>query len=631
MTSWRAFSSVDTFEGALRAEGGWFPRREGAFRVTLATAPMTLCTSCGDQHAAEVTVCPRTGQPLLGGPCGTRIARYEIERLLGDGGMGSVYRARHVMLNQPVAVKLLHPEFSRRGDMLERFLREARAAAAIGNPHIIRVHDCDVTHDGRPFLVMELLDGEGLDAMLRRERRFTPQRVVALSQQILDGLGAAHAAGIIHRDMKPANVFVRKTPDPAVPEFVTVLDFGISKMADPSGENQHITQTGAVIGTPIYMAPEQIMSPKDIDRRADIYATGVMIYEMLSGRLPYEGANTAELIVKACTVPPVPLREVASDLPLAVIEVVERAMAREPAGRWQSTNEFADALRRSLGGGHALPTSPQGSGGPAPVWSTPSVTTGPSMMTGPSQTSAPVMTAQPSSSAIGFSAPSLAVPSAASLPSASTPSHWGALAAPQQRFNAPAALGPPPQATSSVTRTVLIIAAVIGAISIVCCVGSMALGWFAQSDNGSSNNNQSPSTPHMTPVAPPQPQMVPTVAPQPQMTPMGGATNFQPTPMTSTVQVEAPRIVGLLSVDGVERALDAATASMERCRVSTQQTVSVLAIVQPDGRVAISRPADDNPGDPSVAQCVGNRFASQRVETGGGSGIVTFTARLAAR
>ena len=599
---------------------------------------MTLCTSCGDQHPAATTACPRTGQPIVGGPCGTRIARYEIERLLGDGGMGSVYRAKHVMLNQPVAVKLLHAEFARRGDMLERFIREARAAAAIGNPHIIRVHDCDVTPEGRPFLVMELLEGEGLDALIRRERRLTPQRVVALSQQILDGLGAAHVAGIIHRDMKPANVFVRKTPDPAVPEFVTVLDFGISKMADPTGENQHITQTGAVIGTPIYMAPEQIMNPKEIDRRADIYATGVMVYEMLSGRLPYEGANTAELIVKACTVPPTPLRDVAPDLPPAIIEVVDRAMAREPSGRWQSTSEFADALRRSLGGGHALPTSPQGSGGGASVWSAPVATnpvmnSGPILNSGPRVTSAPVITAAPPVSN-GFASAPLA------MPPSQTPTHWGAIvASPPSNLATPANFAPAPPAKSGVGRIVIIVGGIVAGLSLACCLGSIAFGWFASGTSTPST----PEGPHMTPLPSPQtPQSAPQSAPpqQPQMVPTGpsmspiGApqgSSYQPSAGGDGVSVDPPRVLGTLSVDGVERALDQAASGMQRCRVSVAQTVAVLAIVQPDGRVAITRGADDNTGDPSVTQCVGNRFAAQHVETGGGSGIVTFTAHLAAR
>ncbi|MFO0604539.1 MAG: serine/threonine-protein kinase [Polyangiales bacterium] len=185
-----------------------------------------------------------------------------------------------------------------------------------GQPHIIRVHDCGATARRAALPRDGLLEGEGLEAVLRRERRLSPPRAVALVTQVLDGLEAAHAAGIVHRDMKPANVFVRRTPDPATPEFVTVLDFGISKFTDPSGApQQQITQTGTMIGTPVYMAPEQIMSPKEVDRRVDIYATGVMLYEMLAGRLPYDGANTAELIVKACTTPPTPLLEVAPDVP----------------------------------------------------------------------------------------------------------------------------------------------------------------------------------------------------------------------------------------------------------------------------------------------------------------------------
>ena len=582
---------------------------------------MTSCTACGDAHPADNTACPRTGQSLLGGPCGTRIARYEVERLLGDGGMGAVYRARHVMLNQPVAVKLLHPEFARRGDMIERFLREARAAAAIGNPHIIRVHDCDVTADGRPFLVMELLDGEGLDALLRRERRLPPQRAVALAQQMLDGLGAAHAAGIIHRDMKPANVFVRQTPDPAVPEFVTVLDFGISKIADPSGSQQNITQTGAVIGTPIYMAPEQIMSPKEVDRRVDIYATGVMVYEMLSGRLPYEGSNTAELIVKACTVPPTPLRDVAPDLPAAIVDVVDRAMAREPSARWQSAAEFADALRRSLGGGHAFPTAPQGSGpngwAPANPVGTP-VTALPS-------TSATPLTAFPATSAAPLTAfPAMAA--APPLPSMATPSHWGALAAP-----APAAFAPPQPPRRA--RTALVVGGVIAALAGLCCMGSLAAGYFATSQPDPAP--EEPPGPRMTPLPTPAQEIVPTEHPPaqaPQMVPMNApASPTAPMPPGVFVTVDEPQVVGLMAPDAVQRALTAATPAMDRCRIATAQTVTVLAIVQANGRVVINRPADDNAGDPSVAQCVGNRFASQQVDAAGSGGIVTFTAHLAPR
>lgn len=565
---------------------------------------MMRCTCCGESHPTDATLCPRTGQPVGGGPCGSRIDRYEVEKLLGDGGMGAVYKARHAMLNQHVAIKLLHAEFARRGDMLERFLREARAAATIGNPHIIRVHDCGATADGRPFLVMELLEGEGIETILRRERRLSPPRAVALVIQVLDGLEAAHAAGIIHRDMKPANVFVRRTPDPATPEFVTVLDFGISKMSDPSGAQQQITQTGTMIGTPVYMAPEQIMSPKEVDRRVDIYATGVMLYEMLSGRLPYDGANTAELIVKACTMPPTPLLEVAPDVPHGLVAVVDQALAREPSQRFQTAAAFADALRRSLGGGHSLPTAPQGSGaqGWAPTAVAMPVTAVPSMST---PAGVGMMTPQPVTSQ----------PWPQQGPSNLAAPHAPTMHVPQQQ---PAASG------SSTTKVVLIVLGVVVGLSVMCCGGTLLIGYFA-ADKATEPRHEGPE---MTPIPAPQ-SLVPTTpppAPAPQLVPTA-----PPAEEATGVVVDPPQIVGLLPVDAIEQALRAATPAMASCGTGSAQTVSVLAIVQPNGSVPIVRPADSNAGDRNVAQCVGNRFAAQGVASGGTSGIVTFTAHVPAR
>jgi serine/threonine-protein kinase len=561
---------------------------------------MMRCTSCGDSHPTDATLCPRTGQPVGSGPCGSRIDRYEVEKLLGDGGMGAVYKARHAMLNQHVAIKLLHAEFARRGDMLERFLREARAAATVGNPHIIRVHDCGATADGRPFLVMELLEGEGVETLLRRERRVSPPRAVALVTQVLDGLEAAHTAGIIHRDMKPANVFIRRTPDPATPEFVTVLDFGISKMSDPSGAQQQITQTGTMIGTPVYMAPEQIMSPKEVDRRVDIYATGVMLYEMLSGRLPYDGANTAELIVKACTMPPTPLLEVAPDVPPGLVAVVDQALAREPSQRFQTAAAFADALRRSLGGGHSLPTSPQGSGAQGwaptalamPVTAVPAMSTpvGTQAMTPPPVTSQPWPQQHPSN---------LAAP------------HHATMHVPQ---------GPSNSGTST-TKVILIVLGVVVGLAGMCCVGTLLIGYFA-ADQATSPPRQ---TPEMTPIPAPQSLMPSDPPPAPT------APAPPPAPSMTGVTIDPPQIVGLLPVDAIEQALQAAAPAMAGCGTASPQTVSVLAIVQPNGAVPIARPADGNEGDRNVAQCVGNRFAAQRVASGGTSGIVTFTAHVPAR
>jgi len=429
---------------------------------------------------------------------------------------------------------------------------------------------------------------------------------------VLDGLEAAHAAGIIHRDMKPANVFVRRTPDPAAPEFVTVLDFGISKMSDPSGApQQQITQTGAMIGTPVYMAPEQIMSPKEVDRRVDIYATGVMLYEMLAGRLPYDGANTAELIVKACTMPPTPLLEVAPDVPHGLVAVVDQALAREPSQRFQTAAAFADALRRSLGGGHSLPTSPQGSGaqGWAPTALAMPVTAVPSMST---PAGVGMMTPQPvTSHPWGPQGPSnLAAP------------HAPTMHVPQQ----PSASG------SNTTRTVLIVLGVVVALCVMCCAGTLVLGYFA-ADKATEPRHQGPE---MTPIPAPQ-SLVPTTTPtMPTMPPAAPAPQLVPTAPpeedeATGVVIDPPQVVGLLPVDAIERALRAAAPAMAGCGVDEAQTVSVLAIVQPSGAVPIVRPADGNAGDRNVAQCVGNRFAAQGVASAGTSGIVTFTAHVPAR
>src|SRR5262249_43707619 len=197
------------------------------------------CRVCGDPHDADMRFCPRASEPtaIWDGPCGTQVDRYYVERMLGGGGMGAVYRARHVHLDQPVALKLLKANLAASRDMVERFVREAKAGAAIGNPHIIRVSDFGVSTDGRAFLAMELLDGRDLDDVIHKEKTLAPARAVRIALQVLDGLGAAHAAGIVHRDLKPANVFL------AAGDQVKLVDFGVSKMQAAPGVSQ-LTQTG---------------------------------------------------------------------------------------------------------------------------------------------------------------------------------------------------------------------------------------------------------------------------------------------------------------------------------------------------------------------------------------------------
>lgn len=302
---------------------------------------MAYCRACGDDHPEEFVRCPKTGTATTVGPCGGTIDRYEIEWYLGGGGMGSVYRARHKLLGDRVAIKLLKPDIAERDDSLERFVREARAARALRSPHVIETHDCAIAADGTAYLVMELLQGRGLHITLLGEKRLAPARAVRITSQVLEGLRVAHAHGVVHRDMKPGNVFLRRTDDGG--ESATVLDFGTSKMLSEQ-RTSPLTPAGTTLGTPHYMPPEQIFNPGGVDHRADLYGVGVMLYEMLSGALPFEGANTGEIMMKACSAPPIALDGRVPTLPPALVACVLKAMARYPEERYQSAEEFIAAL-----------------------------------------------------------------------------------------------------------------------------------------------------------------------------------------------------------------------------------------------------------------------------------------------
>lgn len=285
-----------------------------------------------------------TGDSVAGGPCGTRVSRYEVERLLGGGGFGRVYRARHVHVGQPCAIKLLKPEVAQNADLLARFLREAQVAGTIKSPHVVSVTDFGTSDTGQPFLVMELIEGRDLERAIAREAPFDVGRAVAIAVEILEGLGAVHAAGIVHRDVKPANVLL--TQNASGRETVKIVDFGISKAAEAIGI---ATQTGAMLGTPHYIPPEQFRSATSVDARADVYATGVILYRMLSGVFPFDAATYEELIVRVYTEPLKPLRFVAPSVPVAIARVVERALARDREERWPSAAELAGALTTALG------------------------------------------------------------------------------------------------------------------------------------------------------------------------------------------------------------------------------------------------------------------------------------------
>ena len=274
--------------------------------------------------------------------------RYAVRALIGEGGMGRVYEAEHVDIGKRVALKILHPVYSRTPDVVARFRREARAASKIGHPNIVDVTDSGATADGSVYFVMEYLEGVELAAVIDREGAIDIHRALGIGTQICRALAAAHSAGIIHRDLKPENVFliVRE----GTTDFVKVLDFGIAKSAELEEQRkERLTHPGMAMGTPEYMAPEQAAG-KPADARSDVYAVGAILYEMLTGRPPYEGENFMEILTKKATVEPVPPRDLRPDLPEVVEKVVLRAMARDPAERPRSMEALEYELTKCLAG-----------------------------------------------------------------------------------------------------------------------------------------------------------------------------------------------------------------------------------------------------------------------------------------
>jgi eukaryotic-like serine/threonine-protein kinase len=286
--------------------------------------------------------------------------KYRLLRLLGTGGMGAVYEGENVEQRRRVAIKTLHKELAAHHETLKRFEREAEAASRIGSDHITRVMELGQLPDGSRFIVMEFLEGVTLRQRMRDRGRLPAEEAVRLVSQILEGLAAAHAAGIVHRDLKPANVFLVRGTGEGL-DFVKILDFGVSKLSDQKNQAMALTSTGVVVGTPHYMAPEQAKGSRDVDARADLYATGVILYECLAGQLPFHATTFNELIFKIVLQPVPPVETFAPDVDPELATIVVKAMAKEPTGRFQSAQAFHQALSewlkrsRKVGGASAKP------------------------------------------------------------------------------------------------------------------------------------------------------------------------------------------------------------------------------------------------------------------------------------
>jgi serine/threonine-protein kinase len=279
---------------------------------------------------------------------GQAIGNYRITAKLGEGGMGVVFLAEHPVIGRRAALKAIHPEFASNAEVVGRFVNEARAISQIGHDHIVEVTDFGRGPQGDFYFIMEYLQGESLADVIAREAPLAPERALSIAAQVADALGASHAHGVIHRDLKPENVFL--TTRGHRRDFVKVVDFGIAELVSDAGARARRAAGGPVAGTPYYMSPEQCQGLPELDGRADVYALGVMLFEMLTGKLPFGGDTVNEILRKHVSMPPPSARSIVRGLPEGVDAVLQRALAKDPAYRFATMEDLRAALVAPAGG-----------------------------------------------------------------------------------------------------------------------------------------------------------------------------------------------------------------------------------------------------------------------------------------
>ncbi|MDX6528622.1 MAG: eukaryotic-like serine/threonine-protein kinase [Blastocatellia bacterium] len=329
---------------------------------------MKYCSTCTENFDDSLSFCPTDGEVLEEDPAAligkVLDGQYQIESLLGKGGMGAVYRARHILLGDRVAIKLLPPEMRSNTEWLRRFQREGQAARRFRHPNAVTVYDLRTSADGTIYLVMEYVEGNTLDAELRKRGKFSPADAVAVLDPIMGVLNAAHAMGVVHRDLKPENIMIGKASTGGEP-VVKLLDLGIAKLREVAGAEKtgstNLTVAGQMLGTPYYMSPEQWGELPDdgnseIDGRADIYSLGVVFYELIAGKRPFSGVTLAELRRQHVSITPSALHEVDATVPEAFSRAIARSIAKDRGQRQATAGELEKELRNALTAEGIAPT-----------------------------------------------------------------------------------------------------------------------------------------------------------------------------------------------------------------------------------------------------------------------------------